>query len=120
MAWQVPGWIHAPAEFIWAIRGVCILLVANTVMDTLASIPRTVLQSQNLGYKRMGLSVGLIVLSGSFTWLAVHLKMGIIGVSLAILFTTIASGLFYLPIVHHFAPWFGAAKPFFEDLRQIF
>jgi O-antigen/teichoic acid export membrane protein len=89
-------------------------------VDTLASIPRTILESQNLGYKRMGLSVGLVMLGGGFTWLAVYLKAGIIGVSLAILSATIVSGLFYLPIARHFAPWFGAAKPLAEDLRQIF
>ena len=120
MAWQVPGWIHAPAEFVWVIRIVCLVLVANMVMDTLASIPRTVLQSQNLGYKRMGLSVGLILLGGGMTWLSIYLKTGIVGISAAILLTTIISGLFYLPIVRHFAPWFGAAKPLADDLRQIF
>lgn len=120
MTWKLPGWIHAPAGFVWTIRIVCVVLVADMAVDTLASIPRTVLQSQNLGYKRMGLSAGLILLGGGFTWLAIYLKTGIMGVSLAILLATIITGLFYLPIARRYAPWLGAAKPFAEDLRQIF
>jgi O-antigen/teichoic acid export membrane protein len=120
MAWKVPGWVHAPDEYVWAIRLVCMVLVANMIAETLTSIPRTVMESQNLGYKRMGLSAGLILLGGGLTWLAVYLRGGIVGVSLAILGGTILTGLFFLPIVRHFAPWFGAAKPLAEDLRQIF
>jgi O-antigen/teichoic acid export membrane protein len=120
MAWKVPGWVHAPAEYVWTIRLVCIVLVANMIAETLTSIPRTVMESQNLGYKRMGLSAGLILLGGGLTWLAVYLKGGIVGVSLAILGGTIFTGLFFLPVVRHFAPWFGFAKPLAEDLRQIF
>ena len=120
MAWQLPGWVHAPAAFVWPIRIVCFVLVSDMAVDTFAAIPRTILESQNLGYKRMGLSAGLVVLGGVFTWLAVYLKTGIIGVSVAILSTTIASGLFYLPIARRFAPWFGVAKPLAEDIHQIF
>ena len=120
MAWQLPGWIHAPAAFVWPIRIVCIVLVVDMALDTLASVPRTVLQSQNLGYKRMGLSALLIILSGIFTWLAVYFKTGIIGIGLAVLLAEIVSGLFYLPIARRYTPWFGVAKPLIGDLRQIF
>ena len=120
MAWQLPAWVHAPAAFVWPIRIVCFVLVSDMAVDTFAAIPRTILESQNLGYKRMGLSAGLVILGGAFTWLAIYLKTGIVGVSLAILSTTIASGLFYLPIARRFAPWFGVAKPLVEDVQQIF
>ena len=119
LAWFVPGWIKAPAQYVWTIRIVCMLLVVNTVVNTLASVPQAVLQGGNLGYKRMGLSAGLILLTALFTWLAIRLQWGIVGVAVSVVIGTILTGIFFLWVIRNYAPWFGASRPQAEDLRQM-
>jgi len=119
VAWLVPGWIHAPVDFVWTVRIVSLVLVANIIVDTLSSVPHAVLSGENLGYKRMGASVGLVLAGGAFTWLAIYLKTGIVGVGVSIFAKTTLTGLFFLWIVRSYSPWFGAARPSAEDTRLM-
>ncbi len=119
VAWFVPGWINAPQEYVWVVRAVSILLVINMVVDTLAAVPQAVLQGENMGYKRMGISAGLVLLGGVLTWLAVYFKTGVVGVGASVVINTIITGVFFLSIIREYAPWFKAAKPLAEDLRQM-
>jgi O-antigen/teichoic acid export membrane protein len=119
VAWFVPTWVHASAEFVWPVRIVAMVLVANMVVDTLSATPQAVLQGQNLGYKRMGISAGMVCLGGVLTWLAIRFHTGIIGVAVSIVLDTILTGLFFLTVVRTYVPWFGVAKPFAEDLREM-
>jgi len=89
------------------------------IVDTLSSVPQVTLQGENLGYKRMGMSVVLVFLGGGFTWLALSLKTGIVGVAVAVVTSTLATGLFYLWIVKSHTPWFGVSKPRLADTRQM-
>ncbi|MBI5944529.1 MAG: oligosaccharide flippase family protein [Chloroflexi bacterium] len=119
VSWFAPYWVHAPAAYIWIIRAVAALLVLNTIVNTLSSIPQVTLQGENLGYKRMGMSVILVLAGGCFTWLALYLKTGIIGVAVAVITSTLTTGLFYLWVVKSYTPWFGAARPRLADVRQM-
>jgi O-antigen/teichoic acid export membrane protein len=119
VSWFVPYWVHAPAAYFWIVRAVAGLLVANMIVDTLSSIPQVTLQGENLGYKRMGMSVVLVFVGGCFTWLALYLKTGIIGVSIAVVASTLVTGLFYLWVVRSYTPWFGVSKPRIADIRQM-
>ncbi len=120
VCWLVPVWVHARPNYVWIIRAATALLVTNMIVDTLASVPQGTLQGENLGYKRMGVSVALIFVgSGFFVWLALHLKTGITGVAVAVVAKTVLTGLFYLAIVRKYAPWFGAAKPRGADVREM-
>jgi O-antigen/teichoic acid export membrane protein len=119
VSWFVPIWIHAPLAYVWIARAVSGLLVLNMIVDTLSSIPQVTLQGENLGYKRMGMSVVLVLASGGFTWLALYLKTGIVGVAAAVVASTLATGLFYLCVVRAYTPWFGIARPRPSDTRQM-
>ena len=119
VSWFAPYWVNAPAEYIWIIRAVAGLLVLNTIVNTLSSIPQVTLQGENLGYKRMGMSVVLVLAGGCFTWLALYFKTGIIGVAAAVVTSTFATGLFYLWVVKSYTPWFGVTKPQITDVRQM-
>ena len=105
--------------YVWIVRAVAGLLVLNMIFDTLSSVPQVTLQGENLGYKRMGMSVVLVFAGGGFTWLALSLKAGIIGVAAAVVASTLATGLFYLWVVRTHTPWFGVAKPRPADTRQM-
>lgn len=119
VSWFAPYWVNAPAEYIWIIRAVAGLLVLNTIVNTLSSIPQVTLQGENLGYKRMGMSVVLVLAGGCFTWLALYFKTGIVGVAAAVVTSTFATGLFYLWVVKSYTPWFGVTKPQVIDVRQM-
>ena len=119
LSWLLPNWINAPAEYVWVIRIVSMILVINMVLDALSSIPRAVLLGENKGYKRMGMTAGLVLLGGVLTWLAIYLKTGIIGVGISVALKTTITGIFFLLIIRKFAPWFGVAKPHIEDMRQM-
>lgn len=119
VSWFVPYWVRAPTAYIWVVRAVAGLLVLNMIVDTLSSVPQVTLQAENLGYKRMGMSVVIVFLGGGFTWLALSLKTGIVGVAVAVVTSTLTTGLFYLWIVKSHTPWFGVAKPRPVDTRQM-
>lgn len=119
VSWFVPYWVRAPLAYFWIVRAVAGLLVANMIVDTLSSIPQVTLQGENLGYKRMGMSVVLVFVGGGFTWLALYLKTGIIGISVAVVASTLVTGLFYLWVVRSHTPWFGVSKPRVTDIRQM-
>jgi O-antigen/teichoic acid export membrane protein len=119
VSWFVPFWVDAPAAYLWTVRAVAGLLVLNVIVSALASVPQVTLQGENLGYKRMGMSVALVLAGGGFTWLALSLGTGIVGVAVALVTTTVITGLFYLGVVRINTPWFGVARPRLADTRQM-
>src|SRR5689334_14534646 len=44
VSWFVPYWVHAPMAYVWVVRAVAGLLVANMIVDTLSSVPQVTLQ----------------------------------------------------------------------------
>ncbi len=119
LVWYVPHWMKMPAEYHWQARWVVGLLVANLAMSNLGTLPQSVLQGENLGYKRIGLSAMLVFSGGVLTWLAVYLHAGIVGVAGAGLITTVLTGVFFYQVVRRYAPWFGIAKPSFHGTLQF-
>ena len=119
ISWFVPDWVHASAESVWITRLVAALLVTNIVVDTLSSVPQVTLQGENLGYKRMGMSVVLIFVGGGFTWLALYFGTGIVGVAASVVIATIVTGLFYLWVVRSYTPWFGVSRPGRAETYQM-
>ncbi|MFZ0533197.1 MAG: hypothetical protein WAM09_08445 [Anaerolineales bacterium] len=119
LTWFIPYWIKVPTQFIWSVRGASALLVINLVSDNLVSLPRSVLQGENKGYKRMGLSTFLVFLGGGFTWMALFFKTGIVGLAGAALLESIILGLFFLLVVRSYSPWFGVGKPSKDAVRSF-
>jgi O-antigen/teichoic acid export membrane protein len=119
VSWFVPHWVQASAEHVWIVRVVSGLLVANLIVDALASVPLAVLQGENLGYKRMGMSAMLVVVGGGLTWLALYLETGIVGVAVSVVTATCLTGLFFVWVVRRYAPWFGVARPQRADIRHM-
>jgi len=119
VSWFVPYWVHASMAHVWVIRAVAGLLIANLIVSSLSSVPQVTLQGENLGYKRMGMSVVLVFVGGSLTWLALYLETGIIGVATAVVASTLANGLFFLWIVKTYTAWFGVTRPRRADTRQL-
>jgi len=119
LTWFIPSLLKIPMEYSWSIRLVGGLLVANLIMKTLSSVPQAVLQGENMGYKRMGLSAVLVLVGGGLTALALYLDTGLIGIATANLTITFLTGIFFLQVVRAYVPWFGIARPSFEAVRQF-
>lgn len=119
LAWFVPSWIDAPKNLFWSVRLTTGLLIAGLFITSLAEIPRSVLEGENLGYKRMGLSALLVFVGGGLTWLALYLDTGIVGVSAAALVITVLTGILFLHVARVYTPWFGVAKPSFDEVRKF-
>jgi O-antigen/teichoic acid export membrane protein len=119
LAWYAPYWIHASNENIGIVRIATGILVVNLAAISIANTPQAVLEGENQGYKRIGLSFLLILLGGVLTWLALLLHYGIIGVASIAVLSTLLSGLLYLFITRHFVGWFGLAVPSRAELFQF-
>ena len=119
LAWFVPIWIKAPPAYTWYIRMAAAILVINLAMVNLAAIPQAVMEGENKGYKRMGVSAALVLLGGGLTWLALYLNTGITGVAVATLSITLITGFFWLLVGRTYIPWFGMARPSSKETRSF-
>jgi O-antigen/teichoic acid export membrane protein len=120
LVWFVPIWIKGvPLNLYGIVRLAAGLLVARMILNTLTYLPRSVLEGENLGYKRMGLSATLVFVGGGLTILALYLNTGLVGVAVASLTTVLLTGLLFLFVVHSYVPWFGLAKPSSQAVRKF-
>lgn len=117
LAWAIPLLLEVSTNHLWAVRLAIFLLLGNVIVLSLADIPRAVLQGENLGYKRMGLSALLIFVGGGLTALALYLDLGLPGVATATLVQTGLTGAAFLFIVRSHVPWFGFARPSLRIIR---
>lgn len=111
MVWFAPVWLDAPERFTLSIRLAAAVLVADLILVSLVNVPRAILQGENLGYKRMGLSTLLVFVGGGLTALALVLETGLVGVAAAALTTTLLTGTLFVQVARRQVPWFGVAKP---------
>jgi O-antigen/teichoic acid export membrane protein len=115
--WAVPHLLDTEPRYVREIRWAATLLVLDSIVLTLLTVPRSVLQGENLGFKRMGWSAGLVLLGGGITALAVVLDMGIVGVAGANLVNTCLTGWLFWRVTRTHVPWFGLARPSRDALR---
>ena len=119
LAWFAPVWLDAPPNFSQTVRFAAAILVVNIIALSITGVPRSVLDGENLGYKRMGLSALLVAVGGGLTALALYLNAGLVGVAAATLVTTALTGVLFLRVARKHVPWFGIAKPVGGAVRSF-
>ena len=119
LSWFLPGWLDTPPTQVTTVRVASAIVVVNFIVVSLAYLPESVLHGENLAYKRLGLSTGVVLLGGVFTALAVVLGGGLVAVAGALLLTTVISGFMYLRIVRQQVAWFGVARPLRGAVRKF-
>ena len=117
LAWFAPIWIDVPPDSYGTVRVAGAILVVDAVLFALFYLPQSVLLGENLGYKRLGLSVALVFISKSILALAVYLTSGIVGMAVATVAGTVLWGAAYLYIARTRVAWFGIAKPSLTEVR---
>jgi O-antigen/teichoic acid export membrane protein len=118
-AWFAPNALDTPLDRVWDVRLAALLLGADAIALTLLSIPRSVLQGENLGYKRMGLSAALVVFNGLLMAGAIWLDTGLVGVAIANVLGTVTTGVLFWRVAKRYVPWFGVRRPHRPMLRSF-
>ena len=119
LAWLAPSLLGTSPEFQWSVRWTAALLVAHVTLSSLIDIPRAILQGENLGYKRIGLSTALVILGGALMALAVTMGTGIVGVAAANLANALLTGILFMRIVRSHVAWAGIARPTMAAVRSF-
>jgi O-antigen/teichoic acid export membrane protein len=111
LAWFAPLLVNAPDSLHLTIRAAAGILVLDVIATNLLTIPQSVLQGENLGYKRMGLSTAVVFFGGGLTAAAAITGAGLVGVAAATLATTLMTGIVFWWVVRRYVPWFGVSRP---------
>jgi O-antigen/teichoic acid export membrane protein len=120
LGWFAPFWLEAPEGFILPIRLAAGLLIADLILSSLVELPRSALEGENLGYKRMGLSALLVFVGGGLTAAVLYFDMGLVGVAGVSLAVSLLTGALFLKVAYSQLPWFGIARPSVENVRRFF
>ncbi len=119
LTWWAPYWLESPPNSIWAVRIAAFLLGTNVALAGLVEIPRSVLEGENLGYKRMGMSALLLAVGGGLTAAVVWLDLGLVGLASVTVFISCLTGMFYLRVARTQVVWFGISRPSWTAVRQF-
>lgn len=119
LGWFAPVWLHVPADSFTALRLAAAILVADLILTGLTSVPQAVLQGENLGYKRVGMTAALVFVGGGLSIAAAVLGTGIVGLAVATIATTLLTGALFMWIVGHYITWFGIARPSFSAVGRF-
>lgn len=111
LAWVSPALVDASGDEAWAVRVAAGLLVLNLVLLGVASLPQSVLQGENLGYRRLGISTAILVLGAILMVVSLRSGWGLVGLAATTLVATALSGLTFLQIVRRHIVWWGIARP---------
>jgi O-antigen/teichoic acid export membrane protein len=112
-----PSLVDAPASQTGEVRLAAVLLVVNVVVLGLAAVPQSVLQGENLGYRRLGLSTAVLMVGALLTVAALRLGWGLVGVAAMVAVTTVLNGVTFWSIVKRYVPWWGFARPDVAGVR---
>lgn len=119
LAWFAPLLLGLPEGLHLTVRAAAGLLVLDLIVTNLLTIPRSVLEGENLGYKRMGLSTLVVLIGGALTVVVAVLGGGLIGVTACVLATTTLTGLLFLRVTRRHVRWFGMARPRLSAVRSF-
>ncbi len=109
--WLAPTLLDVPADQVLAVRVAASILVLDAMVITLLTLPRSSLVGENLGYTRMGISTGLVVVGGALMAGAVQAGYGLPGVAASVLATSLLTGAAFWWITRRRLAWFGVARP---------
>ena len=119
LTWLAPIWLHVSRASYGTVRVAAGILVLDAVLFSLLYLPQSVLQGENLGYKRLGLSVLLVFVSKALLVIAVFLGFGIGGLAVATAIATVLWGVTYVFIVRSRVEWFGIARPSLAEVGRF-
>ncbi len=111
LVWLLPNIIHAGSENMAGIRVALIVLLFNSVLDRVLSIPMHILKAQNLDYAGMGVNTATVLIGSLLSGWAVWMGWGLPGLAIATManIMLISVGRFW--VARKAIPWIAAKKP---------
>jgi O-antigen/teichoic acid export membrane protein len=119
LAWLAPTWLDSNAASDTTVRLAAMILVLDAALFSLFYLPQSILQGENLGYKRLGLSVLLVIVAKAALVVVVYIGFGIVGMAIATVAGTVLWGVAYVWIARQQVPWFGIARPSRTEIRSF-
>ena len=119
LAWLAPSWLDSSAASDTTIRVAAMILVIDAALFSLFYLPQSILQGENLGYKRLGLSVLLVIAVKTTLVAVVYLGFGLVGMTIATVAGTLLWGVAYTWIARSQVPWLGIARPSRSEIRPF-
>jgi len=115
--WLAPALLDVADHEVTGLRVAAAVLVVDSLLMTVVTLPLSTLQGENLGYTRMVATPLLVAFGGALLVAAVKLDLGLPGVAAATVTTSLLTGWVFLAITRHRLPWFGASRPPRQLLR---
>ena len=119
MVWFSPYVTKIPPEMYPVMYMTSGLLVTNLLLAGLVDLPASVLRGMNLGYKRMGLGVGLTVMGGLLSLIAVSQGWGLVGLAAGKVAVALVTGVLFWRIAFQHLSWFGIERPTWSEVQQF-
>jgi O-antigen/teichoic acid export membrane protein len=117
--WLAPSVLDVPAELVPAVRAAAGILLLNAVLGGVLQLPEAVLRGMNLGYRRMGIAAAFNLVAAALSVGAVGLGLGLPGLAGAQVAAALATALLFWHITRRSVPWFRAAAPSRQELREF-
>lgn len=119
VVWFSPYFIRVGQTSATAVAWAMGISAASVVLTGLVQLPGTVLMGMNLEYKRMGGRAIIKLLLGFSTAVAVWAGYGLIGVAAATYLAYYASAFYDFNVARKVIPWFGVAKPDWNETKGL-
>ncbi|HTE28577.1 lipopolysaccharide biosynthesis protein [Flavitalea sp.] len=119
LSWYAPYITRIDIKHYRLIRITCSLLLFSLVIAKVFDLFEAVLRGMNLGFKRMGLRSGIIIIGGTLKVFVITQGHGLVGLALVQIFITIVTGLSYYFIVKKSVGWFGFGKTNFAKVLSF-
>jgi O-antigen/teichoic acid export membrane protein len=87
------------------------IMILGAVFDRLLSIPSIVLRGQNLEYKGMGITAGMVLLGGGLNAAAIWLGWGVTGLAFMSFLGILISSAIRFRVAKNALPWLSFQKP---------
>jgi O-antigen/teichoic acid export membrane protein len=116
LIWYEPQIVRVGPPHIVAVQIALMVLLANSILDRILSIPLHILRAQNLDYKGAGINTFTVLTGSLLSGLAVWLGWGLVGLAIATTVNILLVSLGRFWVARRAIPWLGAKKPRRDEL----
>jgi len=121
VAWISPKFVNGLAsQYYKIVRLTCLILVFNLIINALNNIADSVLTGENLGYKCLPVRILNVCLSTGLMIYASYKGWSIIGLAVALIISSLITGIALLILAKNTIFWLGINKPQKQDIREFF
>lgn len=108
---SLPRLMALPPSLVSSGKIALLIVGCTMILNQLLSLPGGVLAGQNLNYKAMGLTAGMILLGGALNAWGVVSGFGLIVLAITSLLGVVLTNLVRYWVARRHVPWFGVSRP---------